>query len=173
MRLMKRAVHVWLCFVASGPAPLFLPAQAAGGVLQRTKRANTGLFEEVLEGNLERECLEEKCDLEEVREVFEDDEKTVRIHSVVLQSDVIWVWWLRASPHFRWRSGWDTLVRPFISSHNATSPCRALFKSVPNSLRWEPVRLKPMSESGIVQGPPGLLHVLMSTRLCRRQLWDR
>lgn len=82
MRLMKR----WLCFVASGPAPLFLPARAAGAVLLRPKRANTGVFEELLEGNLERECLEEKCDLEEVREVFEDDEKTVRIQSVPLQS---------------------------------------------------------------------------------------
>lgn len=76
---MKQTVKVWLYSVASGPAPLFLPAQAAGSVLQRPKRANTGFFEEVLEGNLERECLEEKCDLEEVREVFEDDEKTVRI----------------------------------------------------------------------------------------------
>lgn len=89
MRLMKQTVNAWLYFVASGPAPLFLPAQAAGSVLQRPKRANTGVFEEVLEGNLERECLEEKCDLEEVREVFEDDEKTVRFQSIVLQSDVI------------------------------------------------------------------------------------
>lgn len=46
------------------------------------------MFEELLRGNLERECQEEKCDLEEVREVFEDDEKTVRIQSIVLQSDV-------------------------------------------------------------------------------------
>lgn len=78
-----------LCFVASGPAPPFLSAQAAGSVLQRPKRANTGFFEELLEGNLERECLEEKCDLEEAREFFEDDVKTVRILSIVLQSDVL------------------------------------------------------------------------------------
>lgn len=76
---MKLMVNGRLYFVASGPAPLFLPAETAGSVLQRPKRANTGVFEEWLEGNLERECLEETCDLEEVREVFEDDEKTVRI----------------------------------------------------------------------------------------------
>lgn len=87
--LMKQAVNAWLYFVASGPAPLFLPAQTAGSILQRPKRANTGVLEELLKGNLERECLEEKCDLEEVREVFEDNEKTVRIQSIVLQSDVL------------------------------------------------------------------------------------
>lgn len=89
---MNQSVNAGLYFVASGPAPLFLPAQAAGSVLQRPKRANTGVFEEVLEGNLERECLEEKCDLEEVREVFEDDKKTVRIQSIIPKSDkFIWV----------------------------------------------------------------------------------
>ncbi|XP_003970232.2 coagulation factor IXa [Takifugu rubripes] len=70
-------VALQLDYSASGPAPLFLPAEVAGSVLQRPKRANIGVFEEWLEGNLERECLEETCDLEEVREVFEDDEKTM------------------------------------------------------------------------------------------------
>lgn len=55
----------------------------ANGVLQRHRRANTGMFEELREGNLERECLEESCDLEEAREYFEDDEKTVCIYSVI------------------------------------------------------------------------------------------
>lgn len=31
------------------------------------------------QGNLERECIEEICDYEEAREVFEDDDKTVSI----------------------------------------------------------------------------------------------
>lgn len=31
-------------------------------------------------GNLERECVEEICDHEEAREVFEQTDKTVRVH---------------------------------------------------------------------------------------------
>uniref|UniRef100_A0A3Q3W1D7 Coagulation factor IX n=1 Tax=Mola mola TaxID=94237 RepID=A0A3Q3W1D7_MOLML len=57
-------------------SPMFLSGETASRVLRRQKRANTGVFEELLEGNLERECLEETCNLEEAREVFEDDEKT-------------------------------------------------------------------------------------------------
>lgn len=57
----------------------FLPGETADSVLQRHKRANSP-FEEVWEGNLERECHEEACDLEEAREVFEDDDKTVGIY---------------------------------------------------------------------------------------------
>lgn len=56
---------------------MFLSGRAADGVLRRHKRYNTGVFEELLEGNLERECIEEVCDLEEARETFEDDAKTV------------------------------------------------------------------------------------------------
>ncbi|XP_059202023.1 coagulation factor IXa [Centropristis striata] len=57
--------------------PVFLSSKTADSVLRRHKRANTGVFEEWLEGNLERECIEEKCDLEEAREFFEDDKKTM------------------------------------------------------------------------------------------------
>ncbi|KAM3867024.1 coagulation factor IXa [Diretmus argenteus] len=63
------------------PAPnsgqVFLSGQAADSVLRRQKRHNTGIFEEFLEGNLERECIEEKCDLEEAREAFENDKMTM------------------------------------------------------------------------------------------------
>lgn len=37
--------------------------------LHRTRRANF-LFEELKRGNLERECLEEKCSYEEAKEIF-------------------------------------------------------------------------------------------------------
>uniref|UniRef100_A0A803T345 Gla domain-containing protein n=1 Tax=Anolis carolinensis TaxID=28377 RepID=A0A803T345_ANOCA len=47
-------------------------------VLVRYKRHNSGFLEEIRQGNLERECIEEVCDYEEAREVFEDDKKTVR-----------------------------------------------------------------------------------------------
>lgn len=70
--------------VASAPSPVFLSSETADSVLRRHKRSNTGVFEELLEGNLERECLEETCDLEEAREVFENDEKTVGIYFVFI-----------------------------------------------------------------------------------------
>lgn len=62
---------------APASGQVFLSRQAADIVLRRHKRYNTGIFEEILEGNLERECLEERCDLEEARETFENDEKTM------------------------------------------------------------------------------------------------
>lgn len=54
---------------------VFIEEKRASQVI-RTKRANT-LFEELKSGNLERECMEEICDHEEAREVFESDDKTV------------------------------------------------------------------------------------------------
>uniref|UniRef100_A0A8D2IUW6 Coagulation factor IX n=1 Tax=Varanus komodoensis TaxID=61221 RepID=A0A8D2IUW6_VARKO len=59
-------------------APCFASVtDKASAVLHRYRRANTGLIEEMFPGNLERECLEEKCDYEEAREVFENDLETV------------------------------------------------------------------------------------------------
>lgn len=58
-------------------ASVFLPRDLAGSLLKRQKRYNTGRFEEMMKDNLERECFEERCDLEEAREVFEDQEQTV------------------------------------------------------------------------------------------------
>uniref|UniRef100_A0A3Q3A6Z4 coagulation factor Xa n=1 Tax=Kryptolebias marmoratus TaxID=37003 RepID=A0A3Q3A6Z4_KRYMA len=46
-------------------------------VLTRRRRANS-FFEEIKKGNKERECVEERCDWEEAREIFENQEKTVR-----------------------------------------------------------------------------------------------
>lgn len=58
-------------------SPVFLDEQAASQVLTRRRRANS-FFEEVKKGNHERECVEERCNWEEAREIFEDKEKTVR-----------------------------------------------------------------------------------------------
>lgn len=57
---------------------VFVEKDDANAVLRRWRRANTGFLEEMQQGNLERECLEEICDYEEAREVFEDDDTTVR-----------------------------------------------------------------------------------------------
>lgn len=49
----------------------------ASSMFLRSKRANMYLIEEILQGNLERECYEELCTYEEAREYFEDTKKTV------------------------------------------------------------------------------------------------
>merc|ERR1719219_882288 len=44
--------------------------------LERNTRANTGLLtEEFRTGNLERECVEEACDVNEAIEIFEDENR--------------------------------------------------------------------------------------------------
>ncbi|XP_074086671.1 prothrombin [Macrotis lagotis] len=50
---------------------VFLDQSQALSVLQRVRRANRGLLEEMREGNLERECLEEQCNYEEAFEALE------------------------------------------------------------------------------------------------------
>lgn len=65
-----RSMFLWL------PA-VFVGKDDASSVLRRWRRANSGFLEEMKQGNLERECIEEICDYEEAREVFEDDDKTV------------------------------------------------------------------------------------------------
>uniref|UniRef100_A0A668TGR4 Coagulation factor VII, like n=1 Tax=Oreochromis aureus TaxID=47969 RepID=A0A668TGR4_OREAU len=55
---------------------VFLDKDRANGVLVRTRRYNSGWFEELQMGDLKRECIEEKCTYEEAREVFEHTELT-------------------------------------------------------------------------------------------------
>ncbi|XP_029282972.1 protein Z, vitamin K-dependent plasma glycoprotein b [Cottoperca gobio] len=56
-------------------------------VFLRPKRANQFLLEEILQGNLERECQEELCNYEEAREYFEDTEKTMAFWTVYYDGD--------------------------------------------------------------------------------------
>jgi len=58
---------------------VFIENKEASTVLSRTRRGNSNRLEELIPGNLERECIEEKCSFEEAREVFENTEKTVSI----------------------------------------------------------------------------------------------
>ncbi|XP_054532176.1 transmembrane gamma-carboxyglutamic acid protein 3 isoform X1 [Pan paniscus] len=55
---------------------VFLEAKDAHSVLKRFPRANEFL-EELRQGTIERECMEEICSYEEVKEVFENKEKTM------------------------------------------------------------------------------------------------
>lgn len=60
-----------MCFLTD------LSQSAASQFLRRHRRANS-LFEESKKGNLERECIEELCNKEEAREIFENQPETVR-----------------------------------------------------------------------------------------------
>ncbi|CAN8188806.1 unnamed protein product [Coccothraustes coccothraustes] len=66
---------------------VFLGSREASSVLQRQRRANSNRLEEVIPGNLERECIEEKCSYEEAREVFENEEKTMEFWETYIDGD--------------------------------------------------------------------------------------
>ncbi|TSQ58056.1 Prothrombin [Bagarius yarrelli] len=68
MLLLSQVIQFTLCY------DVFIEEKRASQVI-RAKRANTP-FEELKKGNLERECVEEICDHEEAREVFEANDKT-------------------------------------------------------------------------------------------------
>ncbi|XP_006894208.1 PREDICTED: vitamin K-dependent protein S [Elephantulus edwardii] len=69
------ALLAWLAFVLCVSEANFLSKERASQVLIRRRRANA-LFEETKKGNLERECIEELCNKEEAREIFENDPET-------------------------------------------------------------------------------------------------
>ncbi|XP_072886989.1 coagulation factor X-like [Hemitrygon akajei] len=54
---------------------VFLQKPSALQLLSRIRRGNK-FGEEIRQGNLERECVEETCSKEEAREIFEDNSKT-------------------------------------------------------------------------------------------------
>ncbi|XP_040907271.1 coagulation factor IXb [Toxotes jaculatrix] len=67
---------------------VFVSQEAAHTVLHRQRRHNSGHLEEVLQkDNLERECKEEVCSMEEAREVFENDEKTMEFWIEYIDGD--------------------------------------------------------------------------------------
>ncbi|XP_059576494.1 vitamin K-dependent protein S isoform X1 [Alligator mississippiensis] len=64
-----------LVLLALAEARVFLSQQHASEYLVRKRRANS-FMEESKKGNLERECVEELCNKEEAREIFENDPET-------------------------------------------------------------------------------------------------
>lgn len=80
---------VFLVFVHTS---VFLDQPTAGQMLHsaaRRRRANSFLLEEMLPGNLERECYEEMCSQEEASEIFKTQEKTVQTQQLRLSSPVV------------------------------------------------------------------------------------
>ncbi|XP_014737319.1 PREDICTED: prothrombin isoform X1 [Sturnus vulgaris] len=62
----------WQC----SDSTVFLEKGQALSLLKRHRRANKGFLEEMLKGNLERECLEEICSYEEAFEALESIDQT-------------------------------------------------------------------------------------------------
>lgn len=58
----------------------FVDKQRASSFLRRLPRSNYGnIFEELLPGNMERECVEERCSREEAHEIYNDLSTAVRL----------------------------------------------------------------------------------------------
>ncbi|KAJ3589106.1 hypothetical protein NHX12_009954, partial [Muraenolepis orangiensis] len=66
---------------------VLMTRRSATTVLRRHRRFNTGVLEEFKKDNLERECMEERCSMEEAREVFEDNEKTMEFWASYVDGD--------------------------------------------------------------------------------------
>ncbi|KAM6945720.1 protein Z, vitamin K-dependent plasma glycoprotein b [Aplochiton taeniatus] len=66
---------------------VFQAVPRANTVFLRPKRANSFFVEELLQGNLERECYEERCSYEEAREYFENTPKTNAFWTVYIDGD--------------------------------------------------------------------------------------
>ncbi|KAI5138892.1 coagulation factor IX [Manis pentadactyla] len=76
-----------LGYLLSAECTVFLDRENATQILSRLKRYNSGKLEEFIQGNLERECIEEKCSFEEAREVFENTEKTTEFWKQYVDGD--------------------------------------------------------------------------------------
>ncbi|CAJ1049558.1 vitamin K-dependent protein S [Xyrichtys novacula] len=74
-RALGESVACLVFLVTLVDAYRFLSQSKASQFLSRHKRANS-LFEESKKGNLERECIEELCNKEEAREIFENQPET-------------------------------------------------------------------------------------------------
>nr|Q58L96.1 RecName: Full=Venom prothrombin activator oscutarin-C catalytic subunit; Short=vPA; AltName: Full=Factor VII activator; AltName: Full=Snake venom serine protease; Short=SVSP; AltName: Full=Venom coagulation factor Xa-like protease; Contains: RecName: Full=Oscutarin-C catalytic subunit light chain; Contains: RecName: Full=Oscutarin-C catalytic subunit heavy chain; Flags: Precursor [Oxyuranus scutellatus]AAX37260.1 factor X-like protease oscutarin C precursor [Oxyuranus scutellatus] len=85
-QLLLCLILTFLWSLPEAESNVFLKSKVANRFLQRTKRANS-LYEEFRSGNIERECIEERCSKEEAREVFEDDEKTETFWNVYVDGD--------------------------------------------------------------------------------------
>ncbi|XP_036004476.1 transmembrane gamma-carboxyglutamic acid protein 2 [Fundulus heteroclitus] len=69
--------HCYVRYQQAPGGPVFLDGQSAASFMSRSLLYNKWDFELVVKDNLERECIEEICDYEEAREVFEDDQQTM------------------------------------------------------------------------------------------------
>ncbi|XP_067913814.1 coagulation factor X-like [Heterodontus francisci] len=72
MAIFKSAIILLVFSGCCSANKVFLQKAAADGVLAKF----ISFTSEIREGNLQRECIEERCNYEEAREIFEDGKKT-------------------------------------------------------------------------------------------------
>ncbi|XP_007899168.1 coagulation factor VII isoform X1 [Callorhinchus milii] len=77
----------FLLFSFAQSAVFVQKAEASSLLLQRRRRANVGIFEEFKRGSIQRECLEEVCSYEEVREVFENEKRAIEFWNKYKDND--------------------------------------------------------------------------------------
>ncbi|CAK7306391.1 Vitamin K-dependent protein C [Vulpes lagopus] len=78
---------IWgTCSTAAPPGSVFSSSESAHQVLRIRKRANSFL-EEIRAGSLERECMEEICDFEEAKEIFQNVDDTLAYWSKYVDGD--------------------------------------------------------------------------------------
>ncbi|XP_028998953.1 protein Z, vitamin K-dependent plasma glycoprotein b [Betta splendens] len=87
-RALLLCLYLLACFLqVHSQTQVFRQSSQAHSVLLRSRRANSFLLEELLQGNLERECYEERCNFEEAREYFEDTGKTIIFWTTYMDED--------------------------------------------------------------------------------------
>ncbi|XP_006877907.1 PREDICTED: vitamin K-dependent protein C-like [Chrysochloris asiatica] len=80
-------VAIWeISGTPATPDLVFFNGKRAHQVLRIHKRSNTFL-EELMAGNLERECMEETCNLEEAQEIFKNVDDTLAFWSKYIDGD--------------------------------------------------------------------------------------
>ncbi|KAK1162783.1 protein Z, vitamin K-dependent plasma glycoprotein a [Acipenser oxyrinchus oxyrinchus] len=79
-------IFLLICSINEAEQKVFLAKENADEILGRHKRANSR-GEEMLTGNIERECIEEVCNYEEAREVFKDTYNTDVFWSMYIDGD--------------------------------------------------------------------------------------
>jgi len=70
---MKGLLTIPLLVALTNADPIFTSRKSANQHLTRHRRDNGGIFEEVGGGNLQRECIDEICSLDEVREATDSE----------------------------------------------------------------------------------------------------
>uniref|UniRef100_A0A2K6UTM4 Coagulation factor IX n=1 Tax=Saimiri boliviensis boliviensis TaxID=39432 RepID=A0A2K6UTM4_SAIBB len=136
-----------LGYLLSAECTVFLDNENANKILNRPKRYNSGKLEEFVQGNLERECLEEKCNFEEAREVFENTEKT----------NEFWKQYVDASCSIK--NGRCTQFCKFSADHKVVCSCTEGYRLAENQKSCEPA----------VPFPCGRVSALQTSKLTRSE----